>query len=121
MANRFGPVFKFTPGQVVETIDGLVGYVKYSGYNYSDCSEYNYSGYTWHGPYYRILVQDNCNNYNLNNRSMSYSNIKDNETGKQFKKRVEKLVAEFCGKKTKCDVYEEAFYRFLRSENLYIS
>lgn len=70
MANRFGPVFKFTPGQVVETIDGLVGYVKYSGYNYSDCSEYNYSGYTWHGPYYRILVQDNCNNYNLNNRSM---------------------------------------------------
>lgn len=41
---------------------------------------------------------------------ISYSNIKDNETGKQFKKRVEKLVAEFCGKKTKCDVYEEAFY-----------
>jgi hypothetical protein len=41
---------------------------------------------------------------------ISYCNIKDNETGKQFKKRVEKLVSEFCGKKTKCDVYEEAFY-----------
>ena len=66
MDNRFGPVFEFTPGQVVETIDGLVGYVKCSEYNYSDCSEYNYSGYTWHGHYYRILVQDN---YNFNNHS----------------------------------------------------
>lgn len=41
---------------------------------------------------------------------ISYSNIKDDETGKQFKKRIEKLVAKFCGKKTRCDVYEEAFY-----------
>lgn len=41
---------------------------------------------------------------------LSWSGIKDDETGRAFKDRVEKLVAEFCGEKTACETLEEAWH-----------
>jgi hypothetical protein len=50
---------------------------------------------------------DGCDGHYL---GISWSSIGDNETGKEFKERVEKLVAQFCGKQEPCETYEEAFY-----------
>ena len=41
---------------------------------------------------------------------LAWSDIKDDETGKQFKERVEGLLTEFCGEKVECETHEEAFY-----------
>jgi hypothetical protein len=39
----------------------------------------------------------------------SWSEVKDDETGEQFKKRVEKELTEFFGKETKCETLEAAW------------
>ena len=39
----------------------------------------------------------------------SWSLIKDNETGKQFKARIEKEIKEFFGEDTKCETHSEAW------------
>ena len=39
----------------------------------------------------------------------SWKYVKDEETGKQFKDRVEKAISEFVGKTVKCQTHEEAW------------
>ncbi|MDD5589185.1 MAG: hypothetical protein PHP92_03975 [Candidatus Nanoarchaeia archaeon] len=41
---------------------------------------------------------------------ISFSKIKDDETGKQFKNRVEKILKEKLGDKVKCGICEESWY-----------
>ena len=39
----------------------------------------------------------------------SWSSIKDNETGKQFKDSIEKTIESIVGEKVKCDTHDEAW------------
>jgi len=41
---------------------------------------------------------------------ISWPSIGEDETGAQFKTRVEGLVALFCGKPMECETHEEAYY-----------
>ena len=41
---------------------------------------------------------------------ISWSRIGDNETGRQFKDRVEALLEQFCGEKVECGTHEEAYH-----------
>jgi hypothetical protein len=41
---------------------------------------------------------------------INFTDIKDNETGKQFKETVEKAISNIAGKKVKCEAIEEASY-----------
>jgi len=40
----------------------------------------------------------------------SWSSVKDNETGKQFKERTEKAIEKIVGRQEKYDTYSEAWY-----------
>ena len=40
----------------------------------------------------------------------SWSDVDDNETGRQFKDRVEALVEKMCGKKVECETHQEAYH-----------
>jgi hypothetical protein len=48
--------------------------------------------------------------YDNNYIGLSWDSIKDNETGKEFKERIEKAVEKVMGEKTDCGTHSEAWY-----------
>ena len=41
---------------------------------------------------------------------LSWDQVKDDETGAQFKERVKKILKEMLGRDVECDTYEDAWY-----------